>query len=85
MMMMIFANPANLGLLQGPVDLYTDATFNPCTPAPFYQCLIVMIYNHSTSSFCQQNKTTVCLHEQQKKWPSSVGAHNDSPAQSNDL
>ena len=49
--MIIFANPANLGLLQGPVDLYTDATFNPCTPAPFYQCLIVMIYDHSTSSF----------------------------------
>jgi hypothetical protein len=48
---MIFANPANLGLLQGPVDIYTDATFNPCTLVPFYQCLIVMIYDHSTSSF----------------------------------
>jgi hypothetical protein len=51
MRMMIFANPANLGLLQGPVDLYTNATFNSCTPVPFYQFLILMIYDHSTSSF----------------------------------
>jgi hypothetical protein len=32
---MIFANPANLGLLKGPVDLYCDATFAPCTPTLF--------------------------------------------------
>ena len=51
MRMMILANPANLGLLKGPVDLYCDTTFQPCCPANFYQCLIVMIYNHSTSSF----------------------------------
>ena len=48
---MIFANPANLGLLKGPVDLYCDATFAPCTPDPFYQCLIIMIFEYSTSSF----------------------------------
>ncbi len=48
---MIFANPANLGLLKGPVDLYCDATFAPCTSNPFYQCLIIMIFEYSTSSF----------------------------------
>ena len=48
---MIFANPANLGLLKGPVDLYCNATFAPCTPDPFYQCLIIMIFEYSTSSY----------------------------------
>ena len=51
MRMMILANPTNLGLLKGPVDLYCDAMFQPCCPANFYQCLIVTIYDHSTSSF----------------------------------
>jgi hypothetical protein len=40
-----------LGLLKGPVDLYCDTTFAPCTPDPFYQCLIIMIFEYSTSSF----------------------------------
>ena len=30
--------------------MYVDATFN-CAPHPFYQCLIVMVYNHETSSY----------------------------------
>jgi hypothetical protein len=51
MKIMIFANPANLGLLKGPVDLYCDTTFQLCCTTNFYQCLIIMIYNHSTSSF----------------------------------
>ena len=48
---MMFANPELLGLLNGHVDIYIDATFDPCTPHPFYQCLIVMVFNQSTSSY----------------------------------
>ena len=51
MRMMIFANPSLLSLLKTPqLDMYVDATFD-CAPRPFYQCLIVMVYNHETSSY----------------------------------
>ena len=48
---MMFANPELLGLLNGRVDIFIDATFDPCTPHLFYQCLIVMVFNPSTSSY----------------------------------
>jgi hypothetical protein len=51
MQMMIFANPYLLGLLKGLVDIFIDATFSPCTPNPFYQCLIIMVYDSQTSSY----------------------------------
>ena len=39
------------GLLKVPgIALYVDATFS-CCPAPFKQCLIIMVYNHSTSAY----------------------------------
>jgi len=50
MCLMIFANPALLGLLNGVVDLFIDATFS-CVPAPFYQCLIIMVFDPSTSHY----------------------------------
>ena len=49
--MMIFANPYLLGLLTGLVDIFIDATFSPCTPNPFYQCLIIMVYDSQTSAY----------------------------------
>ena len=51
MRIMIFANPDLLGLLRGHVDIYVDATFTPCTPSGFYQCLILVVFNHQTSSY----------------------------------
>jgi hypothetical protein len=48
--LMIFANSALLGLLNGAVDLFIDATFS-CVPAPFYQCLIMMVFDPSTSHY----------------------------------
>jgi hypothetical protein len=51
MRMMIFSNPALLGLLHGIVDIFVDATFSPCTPHLFLQCLIVMVFNNHMSSF----------------------------------
>ncbi len=50
MRLMIFANPALLGLLNGAVDLFIDATFS-CVPTPFYQCLIMMVFDPSTSHY----------------------------------
>ena len=48
---MIFANPALLGMLKIPaLDVFVDATFD-CCPNSFYQCLIFMIYDHATSSY----------------------------------
>jgi hypothetical protein len=48
---MIFRNPGLTGLLKTPqMDVYMDATFS-CCPNPFSQCLIFMIYNHTTSSY----------------------------------
>jgi hypothetical protein len=49
--MMIFANPALLGMLKTPgLDVFVDATFD-CCPKPSYQCLIFMIYDHAMSSY----------------------------------
>ncbi len=50
MRLMIFVNPALLGLLNGAVDLFIDATFS-CVPVPFYQCLIMMVFDSSTSHY----------------------------------
>ena len=50
MRLMIFANPALLGLLNGVVDIFIDPTFS-CVPAPFYQCLIIMVFDPSTSHY----------------------------------
>ena len=51
MRMMVFRNPTLLPLLKVPsLDMYVDATFD-CTPAPFYQTLIFMVYSHETSSY----------------------------------
>jgi ribosomal protein L21E len=51
MRIMIYANPSLLGLLQGVVDIFVDATVKPCTPYGFYQCLILMVYDNQTSSY----------------------------------
>ncbi len=51
MRIMIHANPSLLGLLQGLVDIYVDATFEPCVPYGFYQCLIVVVLDNQTSSY----------------------------------
>jgi ribosomal protein L21E len=48
---MMFVNPEFMGLLNGRVDIYINATFDPCTPHPFYQCLIIMVLNPSTGSY----------------------------------
>ncbi len=48
---MICANPKLLNLLKGHVDIYIDATFIPCTPSSFYQCLIIMTFDNQTSSY----------------------------------
>jgi hypothetical protein len=48
---MVFAYPTLLGLLQGQVDIYVDATFNQCSPNPFLQCLIVMVFDNQTSCY----------------------------------
>jgi hypothetical protein len=47
----IFGNLALMGLLKTPqLDVYVDAT-SSCCPNPFSQCLIFMIYGHTTSSY----------------------------------
>jgi hypothetical protein len=56
--MMIFANLTLLGLLQDQVDIYVDATFNPCTPHPFLHGLIVMVFDNQTSCYAP----VVCTH-----------------------
>ena len=48
--MLGFANPRLIGLLNGNVQPYIDGTFN-IFPFPFYQCLIVMVYNGQTDSY----------------------------------
>ena len=46
--MMTFANPKLLPLLRMKcLDLHIDATFD-CAPALFYQCLILMVFDHQT-------------------------------------
>ena len=49
--LMVFGNPSLFGLLQASsVDLYIDATFD-CCPHPFYQCLIIMVFDRMTSCY----------------------------------
>ena len=52
MRMMIFGNPSLFGLLEElpGVDMFINATFSCCS-YPFKQCLIVMVYDHSTRSY----------------------------------
>jgi MULE transposase domain len=46
-----WGNPKLLGLLQYPkLNMYLDCTFK-CVPAPFYQCMIVMVYDHGTNMY----------------------------------
>jgi hypothetical protein len=48
---MVFGNPTNFGLLKTTkVDIYIDATFD-CCPAPFYQCLILMVFHQETNVY----------------------------------
>jgi hypothetical protein len=48
---MIFGNPALVGMLKNPrLDVFLDAAFD-CVPTPFLQCLIFMMYDHATSSY----------------------------------
>ncbi len=48
MQLMVFANPTLIPLLKfKKLDLFVDATFD-CCPAPFYQCLIVMVFDDQT-------------------------------------
>ena len=48
---MVFSNPSLTPKLEvADVDLYLDATFD-CCPAPFYQCLIVMIFSREHSAY----------------------------------
>jgi hypothetical protein len=48
---MIFGNPALRGMLKTPgLDVFVDATFDSA-PHPFSECLIFMIYDHSTSNY----------------------------------
>ena len=49
-LIMIFGNPGLSGMLKTPgLDVFVDVTFD-CTPNPFLQCLIFMIYDNSTSN-----------------------------------
>ena len=49
--MMVVGNPTLFGILRANfVDLYMDATFNFC-PDPFYQCLIIMIFDRATNKY----------------------------------
>ena len=51
MRIMVFGNPELLRLLKSPgLHLYMDATFD-CCPDPFYQCLIIMIYEPTCSHY----------------------------------
>jgi hypothetical protein len=47
---MMFVTPKLLCLLCGLVHIFVDATF-ACTPNPFYQCLILMVFNPNTSAY----------------------------------
>jgi hypothetical protein len=67
MHLMIFANPALLGLLNSVVDLFIDATFF-CVPAPFYQCLIIMVFDPSTRHYLPVVYTLMAHKVQELYW-----------------
>ena len=51
MRLMVFANPTLIPLLKSKkLDIFVDATFD-CCPAPFYQCLIVMVFDDQTGLY----------------------------------
>ena len=51
MLCMAFGNPELLVYLKTPgLDLFIDATFD-CIPKPFYQCLIIMVYDHMWNAY----------------------------------
>ncbi len=51
MRFMVFMNPALKGLLMArSVDAFIDCTFD-CTPAPFYQTLIFIVFDHQTRKY----------------------------------
>ena len=39
-----YGNPSLFGTLTGNIQIYIDGTFN-IVPYPFYQCLIIMVYD----------------------------------------
>ena len=45
-----FGHPALMQLLTGKREVFVDATFK-CTPKPFYQTLIVMVYHADTEAY----------------------------------
>ena len=45
-----FGNPVLFGLLSGKVQIYIDSTFR-IVPHPFYQCLIIMVFDTQTKSY----------------------------------
>ena len=45
-----YGNPALFGTLAGNVQIYIDGTFN-IVPHPFYQCLIIMVYDIQTTVY----------------------------------
>ena len=47
---MAFANPELIPTLRGKPDAFVDATFD-CAPAPFYQCLILMVFDPQTGVY----------------------------------
>ena len=46
----VYGNPALFGCLKGKVHLFIDATFR-CTPHPFYQTLIIMVFDENTEVY----------------------------------
>ena len=45
-----YGNPSLFGTLSGNVQIYIDGTFN-IVPHPFYQCLIIMVYDVQTTVY----------------------------------
>jgi hypothetical protein len=46
----MYANPELLGLLNGNVHIFVDATFT-CAPHPCHQCLIIIVFNPRTNTY----------------------------------
>jgi hypothetical protein len=47
---MAWSNPELIMTIRGKPDVFVDATFD-CAPAPFYQCLILMVYDDQTGVY----------------------------------
>ena len=48
--LMVYGNPSLFGTMNGNVQVYIDRTFRIC-PKPFYQCLIIMVYDLQTAVY----------------------------------